>query len=81
MPNPEPFSATEREYYASFKELVRAQLPTGGQLVADLRAVYERYFKTEGIILSPREKYRLFLLIMEELQAEMAAEVQKPSID
>jgi hypothetical protein len=77
MPVPEPFSPTEREYYANFKELVRDRLPSGKQLFSDLYAAFERFFETEGIILSRRERYRLFLLIMEEVSAELAAELQK----
>jgi metallophosphoesterase superfamily enzyme len=79
MPLPEPFSPIEREYYAGFKALVREHTPSGRQLLADLHTAYEHYFQTEGIILSRRERYRLFLLIMEEVLAELEAELNKLS--
>lgn len=71
MPTPEPFTEIEREYYSSLKELVRGQLPTGQKLFGDLHEAYEAYFKSEGLALSRRERYRLFLLVFEELLAEM----------
>ncbi len=46
-------------------------------MVADLHATYEAYFKSQGLALSRRERYRLFLLILEELTTEMAAAQQK----
>jgi len=73
MPTPEPFTEIEREYYTSLKEMVREQLPTGGKLFEDLHAAYERYFKDQGLALSRRERYRLFLLVFEEISAEMEA--------
>ncbi len=77
MPTPEPLSEIEREYYATLKDMVREQLPTGQKMVADLHATYEAYFKSQGLALSRRERYRLFLLILEELTTEMAAAQQK----
>lgn len=77
MPLPEPFTEIEREYYASLKEMVREQLPTGQKLVDDLHTTFEAYFKSQGLALSRRDRYRLFLLILQELTAEIAAAQQK----
>ncbi len=71
MPTPEPFNDVEREYYATFKAMVREHMPDGAKLVGDLRNAYEQFWKEENIILSRRERYRLFLLILEEVLAEM----------
>ena len=75
MSIPEPFSREEREYYANFKSLVRDSLPGGKKIIGDLHTAYFDYFKREQIILSRRDKYRLFLLIMEEVLEEMNTEL------
>jgi hypothetical protein len=74
MSIPEPFSPEEREYYAGIKDLLRERLPGGRQVLAGLRTAFENYFKSEGIILSRRERYRLFQLILEEILEEVRAE-------
>ena len=76
MSLPESFSSTEREYYASVKELVRDHLPSGRQFFTNLHTAYERFFETEGILLSRRERSRLYLFIMEEVRAELEGELE-----
>ena len=75
MSLPEPLSLEEREYYANFKALVRGSLPDGKKIIRDLHTTYRDYFKREQIILSRRDKYRLFLLIMEEVLEEINSEL------
>jgi hypothetical protein len=70
MPDSSTFNPDE-EYYAEFKAMIRAKLPTGAALAANLRAAYDQFFKDEGIILSPREKDKLFQMILKEITDEM----------
>ena len=74
MPAPDPLSPEEHEYYATFKAMVREHLPAGRQVLADWHAAFERYFQTEGIILSRRERFRLFQLILDEILEEIKEE-------
>lgn len=74
MPAPEPFSAEEQEYYATFKAMVREHLPSGRQILAEWHTAFETYFQTEGIILSRRERFRLFQLILDEIVEELRQE-------
>ncbi len=63
----------DEEYYAEFKAMIRARLPTGAAVVAQLRAAYDGFFADEGISLSPREKDKLFQLVLKEVIEEMEA--------
>lgn len=72
MPRPEPFSDLERDYYEALKELIRQKLPTGQQVLGQLHEAYEAAFAAEGLALSRKDRFRLFLLIMAEITAEIA---------
>jgi len=77
MPDSPTFNLDE-EYYAEFKAMIRARLPGGAKLVADLRATYDQFFKDEGLILSPREKDKLFQLVLKEVIEEMENQETHP---
>jgi hypothetical protein len=67
----------DEDYYAEFKVMVRERMPNGAQVTTDLKAAFDKFFAEEGIILSPREKGRLFQLIIKDLAAEMQTEAER----
>jgi hypothetical protein len=72
MSTPPPLNPIEEEYYGSFKALIRASLPDGQRLLADLKSAYDAFFEAEQIILSRKERHRLFERIVQEVMSEMA---------
>jgi hypothetical protein len=77
MPTPPPLDPLEEEYYNTFKKLVREQLPDGRGLMGVLKSAYDQYFETEAIVLSRRERHRLFESIVREVMNEMAEALQQ----
>lgn len=77
MPTPPPLNPIEEEYYAALKAMLRAKLPDGQRLLAELKQAYDSFFEAEQILLSPRERHRLFELIVREVMDEMAGAMRQ----
>lgn len=77
LSTPPPFNPLEEEYYGNFKALVRERMPDGKGLLVELKAAYDRFFADEQIVLSRKERYRLFLLIVQEVMHEIAEETKQ----